>query len=163
MSISTVDGFFRETGEVRIEIPALPRPALEQLQLERHWIQSIERDTSPTESVTLILGTVMRPAKERRISGRTYQDRIKPRLGVALGYQHARWLIEHQHEFPDLMALLNEVYIDFVGLVVVGEWDVRYYSYMERMGDKERFGLGWDWLFNYLLPAGRIAICDKHL
>ena len=53
---------FRETRELTIQIPALPRPTLEELREQFPWIREkdgIERDTSPTHAVTFRLGTVL--------------------------------------------------------------------------------------------------------
>ncbi|MBI4086185.1 MAG: hypothetical protein HY433_03030 [Candidatus Liptonbacteria bacterium] len=83
-----VGDFFRETGELTIQIPALARPTLAELREKYSWIREengIERDTSPTEAVTLKLGTVLRPDEER-INGAEYERRLAPRLDLTLSY-----------------------------------------------------------------------------
>lgn len=111
---------FRETGELVIEIPALPRPTLAELQEKRSWIRRIDGiDTSPTEAVTLRLGTVLRSGEDR-INGPEYERRCLTLAGRLLGYQHAEWLVRHQDAFPALQALRGKIYIDFAGLAVVG-------------------------------------------
>jgi hypothetical protein len=165
MSVTTLDDFFRETGEVRIKIPARPRPKLAKLQ-ERfsriNGLDIIDRDTSPTEAVTFTLGTVLR-RHENRISGHEYEKRIGKKLESKkiLGLQQADWLFENQQEIPDLMDLPDRIYIDFLGLVVADRFGVRSYPYLERKGNAERFDLGWDWLFSNLVPDGRIAVSSK--
>ncbi len=60
--IISPEGFLRETGELTLAIPALPHPELGDLR-ERFpllRIKRIERDTSPTEPVTLKLSTGLR-------------------------------------------------------------------------------------------------------
>ena len=61
MAIAEQREFFRETGELTLQIPALARPTLADLQARFAWIRSIERDTSPSAAVTFALGTVLRP------------------------------------------------------------------------------------------------------
>ncbi len=118
---------FVMTGELTIEIPALPRPTLAELQVVffTSRIKSIERDTSPIEPITLKLGTVFRPDEER-IDGKEYERRLASNLDILLGYQHAIWLVEHQSEFPDFMAILDKKSsIGFPGLVAVDARDGR--------------------------------------
>lgn len=115
---------FRETGELVIEIPALPRPTLAEFQEKQHpwnpWIRPIDGiDTSPTEAVTLRLGTVLRSGEDR-INGPEFERRCLTLAGRLLGYQHAEWLVRHQDAFPALQALRGKIYIDFAGLAVVG-------------------------------------------
>src|SRR3989344_1711564 len=119
-----VGDFFHETGELTIQIPALPRPTLEELQAKFNWVKSIERDTSTTEATTLKLGTVIR-TDETSINGKEYELRLAPKLNVLLGYQHTTWLVENQDKSPELMVLLGKIYIDFPGLVVVGSYGSR--------------------------------------
>ena len=84
--------FFHETGELAIRIPALPRPTLAELRKKFPGIyeeNGIERDTSPTDAVTLTLGTVLREG-EKQIDGAEYARRLAPKLDIMLGYQQAK-------------------------------------------------------------------------
>ena len=94
-----VGDFFRETGEVMIQIPPLARPKFEELQ-SKFGIRKIERDTSPTEAVTLKLGTVLRP-DEGRIDGVEYERR-RASLAGQVGYQQLNWLVGDQQQPPAL-------------------------------------------------------------
>ncbi len=156
-----VGDFFRETGEFMIQILALPRPTPKQLREKFSWIHkenAIERDTSFIGAVTLKLGTVLRPA-EKPIDGIEYERRIASKLDICLGYQHAVWLVEHQDEFPEFKILLGKIYIDFVGLVVVGADGDRNFPYLSQNG--ERWYLDWDWIEHDLNRDGRIAVSGK--
>ena len=156
-----IGDFLRIIEEVAIEIPALPRPTLAELRAKFSWIKAeggIDRDTSPTEAVTLRLATVLR-LDEPSIGGEEYERRIAPTLDVMLGYQHRQWLIEHQMEYPALMALLGKVYIDFPGLIVVREDGNRFCPYLTQ--DGKRFDEDWDWMSYVLNRNGRIALSGK--
>jgi hypothetical protein len=153
-----LENFFRETGELVIQIPALPRPTLSNLQVKRSWIKSIERDISPTEPVTLVLATVLRES-EGSINGAEYERRLTPKRDVLLGYQHRQWLLEHQAESPALMALLGKVYIDFPGLVVVGDNCRRFVPNTFQRGD--RWGAYWHWLGLDLCQNSRVSSSRK--
>ena len=148
--------YFRETGEISIQLPALKRPTLKELQSDNDWIKSIERDMSTEEPVTLTLATVLVPDDGSSIDGKEYEKRIALKHDVLLGFQHREWLLEHQAEFPEFMALLGKYYIDFPGLVVV-----------DRGGGRgvPDCGLGgscwdgyWDWLSYDFNSRGRIAV-----
>ncbi|HUX35974.1 MAG TPA: hypothetical protein VMV71_02990 [Candidatus Paceibacterota bacterium] len=156
-----VSDFFRETGELTIQISALARPTLGQLREKYSWIKEeggIERDTSPTEAITIKLGTVLRPDEER-VNGAEYEKRIAPKLNLGLGYQHALWLVEHQEEFPEFMALLGKVYIDFPGLVVVDADGNRSFPFLLENGG--RWSLRWRWIVDGLDRGGRLALSGK--
>jgi hypothetical protein len=150
---------FRETEEVAIQIPALPRPTLAELKANWSWIRSIERDTSPTEPVSLVLGTVLCEGETDSINGTEYERRLAPKQDVLLGFQHRQWLLEHQAEFPEFMALLGKVYIDFSGLVVVHGNGDRHVPYVSQ--DDRRWGGGWSWLVYGFAPDGRVAASRK--
>ncbi len=150
--------FFRETGELIIETQALPRPTLEELQEKFNWIKRIERDTSPTEAMRLQLATVLHK-NEKWIDGAEYERRLAPKLNLALGYQQAVWLVEHQDEFPDFMAMLGKVYIDFPGLIVVSSDGYRNYPYLIQLGG--RWDLRWDWIDDVFRSSARIAVSGK--
>lgn len=145
---------WRQLKEFSIELPALPRPTLEGLQALYLWIRSIEYDESPTEAVTLQLGTFLRPGEER-INGAEYERRRKPHLVSCLGRQHALWLVEHQDELPEFMALLWKVHIDFPGVVAVSVDGRRHFAYLDRGG--ERWCLNWRWTGSGLISYGRVA------
>jgi len=154
-----IESFFRATGELTVQIPALPRPTLEQIQAKYSWIASIERDTSPTDPVTLTLGTVLRPEEKGSITGAEYERRLISKLDVALGYQHMEWLLAHQNEFPAFMALLGKIYIDFPGLVVVDDDGSRYVPYCDQGG--RRWDAIWGWLGIDFSVFGRVAVSGK--
>ena len=149
----------RTTNELVIEIPALPRPTLGELQAKYGWIKKIERDTSPTGPVTLVLGTVLPEGETNSIDGAEYERRLAPKQDVLLGFQHRQWLLEHQAEFPGLMTLLGKVYIDFPGLVVVLDDGGRDVPYANRGG--RRWGGDWDWLYDFFGSSGRVAVSRK--
>jgi hypothetical protein len=109
---------FTETGELSLALPALPRPTLEEIQERDPSIDSIKRDTSPEHPVTLVLVTLLRP-KELLVVNPEYNRRLARLRSSLLGYQHLRWLLEHQAELPSLVALLGKVHIDFPGIIVV--------------------------------------------
>jgi len=156
-----VENFFRETGDLNgrvVRIPALARPTLEALRSKHDWIRSIETDSSPVSPVTLVLGTFLRVG-EGAIGGAEYECRRMPRIDVCLGYQQAAWLVEHQDEFPELMALLGKIYIDFPGLSVVNDDGNRDFPYLSKVG--KRWNLSWDWAGSILIPSGRIAASSK--
>lgn len=146
--------FFRETEEVTIDIPALPRPSLEELQAKFSGVKGIKRDTSPTRTVAMRLGTVLRPNDER-IDGPEYERRLAPQLDLALGYQQAAWLIERYGSSPWLMAQLGKVYIDFPGLVVENVHGSRFFLCLN--DDSKRWDLDWHWIGKGLLRNGLVA------
>lgn len=152
------DDFFRETGELMIKIPALPRPTLAKLREKYFLIEQIERDTSPVEAITLRLGTVLR-LNEKRVNDIEYENRIAPKLDICPGYQQGCWLVEHQDEFPELMALLGNAYIDFLGLRVVHADGHRGSPCLDEHG--MRWGFGWHWDVSGLHRRGCIAISGK--
>ncbi|TSC75555.1 MAG: hypothetical protein G01um101430_397 [Parcubacteria group bacterium Gr01-1014_30] len=155
-----VGDFFRETGELAIQIPALPRLKLAELREKFLWIreeEGIERDVSPTEAVTLRLGTVLR-ADEESLDGKEYKRRRASLTGLH-GYQQAAWFVEHQDEFPELMTLLGKIYIDFPGLVVVSADGDRSFPCLRQSG--ERWKLDWGWVGGGFNSFGRIASSGK--
>ena len=150
--------YFRETGEFTVKIPALARPTIAELRTKYSWIDRIESDTSPTEAVTLKLGTVLHPDEER-IKGSEYECRRAPLLGRMFGYQQFVWLVDHQDEHPAFRVLLGQIYIDGPGLVAVHADGSRDFPCLYRSG--ERWGLGWDWVEGDLDRLGRLAIAGK--
>jgi hypothetical protein len=151
-------GFLRDTSELSIEIQALPRPSLKEIQKKCSWVKAIEMDTSLEGPVRLKLASVLCP-DENGISGAEFERRLVPTLNVALGYQHSRWLTEHQNEYPALMGLLGKVYINFPGIVVADGSGSRYIPCCSERGGRwsdfcSGYGLG-------IGPDNRVAIADK--
>jgi|GEM_PF-903485 len=153
-----IGGFFRETGELTIDIPALQRPMLKDLQAKFSWIKSIERDTSPTDAVTLKLGAVLWP-DEDRVDGSEYERRIASKVNITLGYQQAEWLMKHQDEHPAFKALFGQIYINFPGLVVVNTSGDRYFPCLGEGGGRR--DLDWDWVGDDFNRLGRLAVSGK--
>ena len=158
LSLPKAENFLRETGELSIEIPALPRPTLEELQAKHSWIKKIERDVSPTGPVTLTLATVF-DVNANGINGKEYERRLSGNLSRLLGYQQREWLMEHQKEHPAFMALLGKIYIDFPGIVVVAGLGSRCVPSGHQSGGR------WDahlsWLSNGFDRAGRVAVSGR--
>jgi hypothetical protein len=150
---------FRQMEKIAIQIPALSRPTIEELQAQYSWIKSIERDNSPTEAVKLSLATVLRSDETESISGVEYERRLIGKLDLILGYQQAKWLVEHQDGFPDFMALLGKIYIDFSGLIVVNVDGLRYFPYLSQ--SVKRWYLHWDWFSSDFNPNVRVAVSSK--
>lgn len=150
--------YFRETGEVTIQIPALPRPTLKDLKAKYPWIDRIENDTSPIVPVTLTLGTVLRPDEER-INGSEYEQRRAPLTGRIHGYQQLVWLVENQDQHPVFKAVLGQIYIDGPGIIVVHADGGRYFPCLG--GHGERWGFCWYWTEYDLDRYGRIAVSSK--
>ena len=151
----------RLTDKFTLQIPALPRPTLAELREKFPWIREekgIERDTSPTDAVTLRLGTVLCEGEDL-IGGTEYERRLQPKQDILLGYQQAAWLVAHQDEFPAFMALLGKIYIDFPGLVVVRADGSRDVPCLPRGG--RRWRLRWVWLEGGVLRSGRVAVSGK--
>jgi len=146
---------FRETNELSLQLPALKRPTLEYLQSKYDWIKSIERDTSTEEPVTLSLATVLADGSTASINGEEYELRLAENLNTLLGFQHRQWLLEHQAEFPEFIALLGKCYIDFPGLVVVIRVGGRHVPCCLRGGS--RWGDDWGWLGGGFDSDGRVA------
>ncbi|MEK7507851.1 MAG: hypothetical protein AAB602_02080 [Patescibacteria group bacterium] len=149
-----MEDFFLDTGELSIQIPALPRPTLEELQKDRSNIKSIKRDTSTTEPTILKLYTVLRPT-ENSINGTEYERRILVRQNSLLGFQHRNWVRDHQDEHPALKELFGKVYIDFPALIAVGGDGDRRYPFLVSVGGR---WLGrWDWIDYGFHRDGRVA------
>lgn len=149
-----VEDLFLNTGELSIPMPALPRPTLEVIQPKFSWVKKIERDTSPTEAGVLNLTTILRPSEEK-VNGEEYERRIATRLGSLYGPQHALWLVDHQDEHPVFKALLGKIYIDFSGMVVMGEDGRRRVFCLSQDGGRW-CGL-WHWLGSDFHQGGRLA------
>jgi len=159
LSAAIAENCFRETGELTIKMPGMKRPTLVQLQAERSDIRRILCDYSTEGPVTLKLGTVLRPDETKSINGSEYERRI---LSLrtdfrALGWQHRKWLVEHQDEHPELKALLGIVsYIDFPGIEVLRDDGNRSIPYA--LSDGERWRGSWCWVGTGFRPSGRVAV-----
>lgn len=157
------NGFRMQTGDeframeaLGIEIPALARPTLAELQAEYPYIKLIKWDSSPTEAVKLDLGTVLRPDEAEGIHGQEYERRLAPKLNLILGYQQAKWLVEHQDEFLGLSSLSRNVRIDFFGLGVVNADGSRNIPCFRQF--QKRWYIDWRWFEHGFTPQGRIAM-----
>lgn len=150
------ENFLRDASEFTIEIPALPRPSLEELRKQYPcWVKSIERDTSPEIPVTLTLATVLRPG-EKPIDGTEYERRLAPKWNTLLGIQHWQWLLAHQDEYPSLKPILGKIHIDFPGIVVRDGADNRRIPCCSQSGAR---WLGyWSWLGLSFRDCGRVAV-----
>lgn len=162
--VPLVQDFLRETEELSIQIPALKRPTLKQLQEKWSWIKSIERDNSTEEPVTLNLATVLRVDEKNLINNnnKEYERRLSPNISRLLGCQHFEWLVSHQDEYPVFMNLLGKIYIDFIdfpGLVALGKDGFRGVPYSNQNG--ERWGASWRWLSGNFHQNGRVAVSSK--
>lgn len=116
-----VGDWWRETGELSIQLPALQPPTLEELSKEAGYclFNGIERSTSPTRPVTLKLGTILR-ADEEPVDESECDMRLVGKEGLELGYQHGAWIEKHQDAFPQLMAVPDGAFhIRFRGFVPV--------------------------------------------
>lgn len=146
--------------DVVIEIPARKRPTLADVQASWGYIEKIERDDSTEEPVTLRLSTVLK-STEGSIDGPTYERRLTVLRGNGrlLGFQHRKFMFEVQKQYPALMALLGEVYIDFSGIIVVNQDGRRYVPYARSGGG--RFADYWDGLGDDFSGLGRVAVSAK--
>ncbi|MDE2079617.1 MAG: hypothetical protein KGI73_04520, partial [Patescibacteria group bacterium] len=79
-----------------------------------------------------------------------------PHHPVLLGYQQRKWALEHQHEYPALMALLGQIYVDFPGLVVVRGDGYRSYPCAAAVGG--RWAEYWRWFRHGFDRGGRVAV-----
>ncbi len=153
-----IDDFFRSTGKLTLtlQLPALPRLTLETLQEEYSWINDIECDNSPTEAMTLELGTVLRHDERSSIINDIEYER---RLGAGsyFGFQQACWFVDHQDELElvAFKALCGKIYIDFPGLKVVDSVGSRYIPYLG--SGVGRWCLSFRWLGLGFRGDGRVA------
>lgn len=136
---------------LEIRIPALS--GLTKSEICRKYGFKDVVDNSPMTEVVMVLETVFRDG-ERSITGSEYEDRLKSVSGT-LGLSQALWLIDHQDEFPEFMALLGKVYIYFPATIVVFGDDSRRVPFLDRCG--ARWHLGWRWLDGGFGSNGRVA------
>jgi hypothetical protein len=144
--------------QLNIKVPALKRPTLKELQKDRSWIKSIESDNSTEKACILNLATVLEKG-ENYITAEEYEMRTKDIS--SLGFQHAEWLIKNQDKFPQFKELLGKIYINFQGLVVVGEGGDRFCPCVDDGGG--RFVQHWRWMGRDLYRGGRVAVSGKSL
>jgi len=140
-----------------IQIPALPRPTLEQFQAKSSWIKEIECDNSPTGPVTLKLINVLQDGEEQ-LSGQEFEQRLKDLTGQ-LGYQQFEWLVANQDKYPEFMALLGQIYLEGPAIIVVDQHGIRHVACLDRGG--KRWCLEWRWLSNDFVRRGQVAVSDK--
>jgi len=115
-------GVLRNVEEIKIQIPALHRPMLGELQAH-YWIRSIRRDISRTGAAIFSLATVLF-SDEDFLDGREFRSRIMWQSNAVLGFQHAYWLMICHNEFPELRSLiLQDIQILFPGLIVTDDND----------------------------------------
>ena len=154
---------------VVIEIPALKRPTLAEVQASWSHIKKIERDDSLEGPVTLRLATV-RKSTEPSVDGPTYERRTQKLRdeGKLFGFQQRQWLIANQDNekaIPDpkvrvaLNALIGQVYVDFSGLIVVDADDDRCIPCASISG-RRWYGF-WHSIGSSFYSCGRIAVSGK--
>ncbi len=96
-----------ELEPIRLPIPPLARPTLQEIQQCFPDVVAIERDTSPITAVRFTLGTVLVfkfvPGTDGMTGGEQilhdeaeFLSRISPYLHRLLGYQHLEWLRVNQ-------------------------------------------------------------------
>ncbi len=149
----------RDTGELRIKIPALPHPTLKEIQQKSSWIRSISYDRSPTKAVTFNTGTILLP-NEDRVSRYEFENRMassKPNL--ILGYQQAIWLIENQDELPEFKKLLCKIHIYFSGLAAIDDRDGLVVPCLKELD--ERWSLFWGLYGDDFNQYERLAFSGK--
>lgn len=113
---------FRTTDSwLTLQIPALPKPTIGEIQKDYPWAKSIVWDSSPTCPITLELGTVLRRG-ESSIDGLEYRERIFPVANWLLGYQHRKWLKACLAPASSFVAkYFEEGHIDFPGFCLRDE------------------------------------------
>lgn len=140
-----------------IQIPALQRPTLPELQARWSFIREIESDTSPEGPVTLQLSTVFKDGEER-IDGPEYERRLKALVGQ-FGFQQLGWLVQHQDDHPSFQALLGLIYLDGPAIIVVSRGGDRLVAFLSQCD--ERWCLHWHWLRSGFNRSGVVAVSGK--
>lgn len=161
MSKVEVVDFFTRIEDFTIQLPALPRPTVEELQTRWSWIREIKSNLSPTQPVTMELGTLLH-TDEEKISGNEYHSRRGST--PYLGFQQGVWLVDHQDD-PELAAfraLRGKVYIDLIGLEILDWGGGRDFPDLDVVGG--RWSLNWRSTENDdLSRVGRVARPCKQL
>lgn len=155
--------YLRLTNELKIHVPALKRPTLEELQLKDSRIKSIFRDTSVERPVVLSLAMMLGPHAEDQRELGEHDERIFLTNDLLLGFQQREWLREHQAEFPEFMAFLKlkETFcIDFAGLVVNWHNGQRRSPYLAPVVDTwaDYWIDHWEWLGRRFRSIRRMAV-----
>ncbi len=171
--------FFCETKEFSIAIPALPRPTLKELKLGKNEfdgpypIGAIKKDTSPEHPVILNLISLFEADRAETMDPNTWRRRLAPHIKVALGYQHAAWLIENRNKIPAFTSLRkkgNVYVIEFPALTTWTQWTKRGGSVKRRFRLERQYficdtGESWELSSDFCeydhFPNGRIAIAGK--
>lgn len=165
------NGSFRITEDLGIRIPALPKAGVRRLWIEERdetnmYDELKEEGKVPEGAVTLVLGTVLSPEEEfitsQQLEGRMHKF-TWPFHKPLLSYQHALWLVEHQTEFPEFMALLGKVYIDFPG--VYATYNSVHTHHLRLVQMESKWGCHWgsQLLYCGLHQLGRVAVAKEHL
>src|SRR3989344_945311 len=121
------NGFFRYThDDFSVVVPSLPRPPVEVIQADWPFVRYIERDDSPTESITMRFGTVLQRPEETWVDSEACELRLLPlRAKKKLpGFQQYAWLMVHfnDYQLPEIaQCALSFIFragghIDFMGL-----------------------------------------------
>jgi len=150
-----VGDFFRPSGELTLQLPALPRLSLEEIQKRFPFVKEIESgDISPTEAVTLELGTLLFTGEDS-IPGKEYERRLSS--GPYMGLQQAIYLSDHQDdpELATFKALAGKFYIDFPGIKAVDSGGARGVPYLGSVGG--RWGVGFHGLESSFDRRGRVG------
>lgn len=150
---------------VVIEIPALKRPTLAEVQASWSHIKKIERDDSLEGPVTLRLATV-RKSTEPSVDGPTYERRTQKLRdeGKLFGFQHHRWLAANRNLSPEptrgeFADFIWNAYVDFSGIIVVGANDDRYLLYAG--GYDKRWDARWRPIGGRFGSNSRIAVSGE--
>ena len=143
---------FETSDEFTVFIPALQHPTLDDIRQDFEYIEKIERDTSITDAANLTCITVLQ-SDENNVRKSEYERRIAPWAIFGPGYQQAKWLVEHQDEFPDFMAKVGRVYLVFPGMVVVYAVGLRFFP-MLISNEKRRWFLFWHLLTPWRVGRG---------
>lgn len=147
----------RPVETIAIRIPALPRLTAKGILRRYNLLKSVECDNSPEDEVVFNFATVLRE-NENSTPGQEYQTRLASVEGK-LGISQAIWLVQHQDEFPELMAILGKVYVDFPATIAVDVDGNRGVPYLDQDGG--RWCVGWGWCGSGFDTRGRIAGSGK--
>lgn len=154
LAITRKERKFREVESLEIRIPAIPKMTAKQILEKYPFLRSVLKDDSPESEVVLTLTTVLEK-DEDRISGNDYKVRLKSVRGQ-LGLSQVVWLVEHQDEFPEFMALPPKICIDFPGTIAVDVQDLQDIPYLYQ--NNGRWLPRWYWLGRNLDSDCRIAV-----
>jgi len=167
LAVALLSGFLAATSivaaaeEFSLQVPATQRPTTRELRAEFPWVKNIERDSSPTNAVTLTLKQVLR-SDESYVNGSEYERRIAQES--VLGYQQAAWLTKNQNDprIEQALSGLRQLQIDFPGTVAVSWHGTRSIAHLRRCG--ELWCLSWTSIvlgFEEVERGRRLAIGGK--